>query len=108
MCGYLLQTEQEALSDTSKGRGLKKSNIQEGHWRCLMDIVKSRLIGSSHASNISFPHVAMMNGILHGRIYDWAALLAERMLEFMTLQHDILYATLCYQSVLECNCADDP
>ena len=79
VCGDLSPTEQEALSDTSKGRGLKKSNIQKGYWRYLMDIVKSRLTGSSHASNISFPHMAMMNGILNGRVYDWAALLAERM-----------------------------
>ena len=56
-----------------------------------MDIVKSRLTGSSRASNISFPYVAMMNGILHGRVYDWAALLVERMSEFMTLQHKTFY-----------------
>ena len=40
--------EKEALTDTSKGRGVKKSNIQEGHWQFLMDVVKSRLIDSSH------------------------------------------------------------
>ena len=33
----------------------------------------------------------MMNGILHGRVYDWAALLAEWMSEFMTLQHKTFY-----------------
>ena len=67
VCGDLSQVEQETLSDTSKGRGLRKSSIQEGHWHCLMDIVKSRLTGSSRVSNISFPHLAMMNDI----VYDW-------------------------------------
>ena len=56
-----------------------------------MDIVKSRLTGSSHASDITFPHVAMMNDILHGIVYDWATLLAERMSEFLTLQHKTFY-----------------
>ena len=91
VCEDLSPAEQEALLDTSRGRGLKKSNIQKGYWRCLMDIVKSRLTGSSRASDISFPHVAMMNGILNGRVYDWATLLAERMSEFMTLQHRTFY-----------------
>ena len=57
----------------------------------MMDIVKSRLTGSSRALDISFPHVAKMNGILHDRVYDWAALLAERMSKFMTLQHKTFY-----------------
>ena len=56
-----------------------------------MDIVKSRLTGSSRTSDISFPHMAMMNRILNGRVYDWAALLAERMSEFITLQHKTFY-----------------
>ena len=33
----------------------------------------------------------MKNGILHGRVYNWTALLAERMYEFMTLQHQTFY-----------------
>ena len=56
-----------------------------------MDLVKSRLIGSSHTSDILLPQVAMMNKILNGRVYDWATLLAERMYEFMTLQHKTFY-----------------
>lgn len=56
-----------------------------------MDIVKSCLTGSSRASDISLPHVAMMNEVLHGKVYDWAALLAEQMSEFMTLQHKTFY-----------------
>ena len=81
----------DTLIDTSKGRGLQKSNIQEGHWKCLMDVVKSRLTGSSRASNISFLLVSMMNGLMNGKVYDWASLLAMRMDEFMTLQHKIFY-----------------
>ena len=49
-----------------------------------MDVVKSRLTRSSRASDISFPMVGMMNGLMNGRVYDWASLLAARMDEFMT------------------------
>ena len=77
--------------DTSKKRGLRKSDIREGHWKCLMDVVKRRLIGSIKASDISFPLVSMMNAIMNGKVYDWASLLATRMEEFMTLQHKTFY-----------------
>ena len=50
-----------------------------------MDLVKSRLTGSSRASDISFPQVSLMNGIMNGKVYDWASVLAERMHKFMTL-----------------------
>ena len=55
VCGKRRKAKNEALMDTSKGKGLKKSDILEGHWRCLMDLVKNRLTRSSRASNISFP-----------------------------------------------------
>ena len=55
VCGDMAEAKQEALAETSKCRGLKKIDIQEGLWRCLMDLVKSRLTGSSRASDISFP-----------------------------------------------------
>ena len=79
------------MAETSKGRGLKKTNIQEGYWHCLMDLVKSRLTRSSRASDISFPQVSMMNEIMNGKVYDWAFVLVERMHEFMMLQHKTFY-----------------
>ena len=84
VCGKLSEVESEALMGSSKGGELKKSDVQ-GHWRCLMDLVKSRLTSSSRASNISFLEVTMMNDIMNGRVYDWAFLLVERMNEFMRL-----------------------
>ena len=84
VCGNMAEAEQEVLVETSKGRGLKKIDSQEGPWRCLMDLVKSRLTGSSRAFDISFPQV-FMNGIMNGKVYDWASVLAERMHEFITL-----------------------
>ena len=33
----------------------------------------------------------MMNGLMNGRVYHWASLLAARMDEFMTLQHKTFY-----------------
>ena len=68
--GDMPEVEQEALAETSKGRELKKTNILEGYWRCLMDLVKSRLMRSSRASNISFPQVSMMNGIMNRKVYN--------------------------------------
>lgn len=56
-----------------------------------MDLVKSRLTRSSHASDISFPKVVMMNGIPNGRVYNWDALLTKRINEFMTIQHKTFY-----------------
>jgi hypothetical protein len=91
VCGDVPVKDQEELAKTSSGRGLRRTSVQEGQWRCLMDVVKSRLTGSSRASDISFPQVSLMNGIMNGRVYDWATLLAERMHEFMTLQHRTFY-----------------
>lgn len=56
-----------------------------------MDLVKSRLTGSSCAFDISFLQVAMMNGIMNEKVYEWATLLVECMYEFMTLQHKTYY-----------------
>ena len=55
VCGDVPEAKQATLVETSNGRGLKKSNIQEGHWRCLMNVVKSRLTRSNRESDISFP-----------------------------------------------------
>ena len=87
VCNDEVQQDIDTLMAVSTKRGLRKSEIREGHWKCLMDVVKSRLTGSSRASDISFPLVSMMNGIVSGKVYDWASLLATRMEEFMTLQH---------------------
>lgn len=56
-----------------------------------MDVVKSWLIGSSRASDISFPQVSLMNGIMNDKVYNWSSVLAERMHEFMMLQHRTFY-----------------
>ena len=32
-----------------------------------------------------------MNGLMNGKVYDWASLLATRMDEFLTLQHKTFY-----------------
>ena len=53
VCGDVPEVEWATLVETLKGRGLWK-NIQEGHWHCLMDVVKSRLTGSNRVSDISF------------------------------------------------------
>ncbi|XP_059073518.1 uncharacterized protein LOC131874251 [Cryptomeria japonica] len=36
-------------------------------------------------------YIMLMNGLMNGIVYDWAALLAERMYEFLTLQHRTFY-----------------
>ena len=52
-----------------------------------MDVIKSRLTGVSRASDIVLSYIVFMNGIMNGTVYDWAIVLADRMEEFMTLQH---------------------
>ena len=52
-----------------------------------MDVIKSRLTGATRASDIAFPQVVFMNGIMQGMVYDWASVLADRIEEFMTFQH---------------------
>lgn len=91
MCSDVPVKEQEQLAKTSSGRGLKRTSVQEGQWHCIMDVVKSQLIGSSCASDISFLQVSLMNDIMNDKVYDWAAILAEWMHEFMTLQHRTFY-----------------
>ena len=76
VCRDEVQQNIDALMAASAKRGLRKSEIREGHWKCLLDMVKSRLTGSSRASDISFPLVSVMNGIMGGKVYDWASLLA--------------------------------
>ena len=71
VCKDQVQQQKDALTQTSRRRGLQKSDIREGHWRCLMDVIKSRITGSSRASDIFFPLVSMMNGLMNGRVYDW-------------------------------------
>ena len=56
--------------DSLKGRGLKKSDVHEKHWLCLLDLVKSRFISLSRASDISFLQVTMMDDIMNGKVYD--------------------------------------
>ena len=56
-----------------------------------MDVIKSRLMGATRASDIALPQIVLMNGIMNGIVYDWATVLADRMEEFMTLQHRTFY-----------------
>lgn len=51
----LLQAEVYSFGKASKGRGMKKSFIREGHWHFIMDVVKNKLLGSSRALDIAFP-----------------------------------------------------
>lgn len=44
-----------SLADVSKSSGLKKSFVAKQDWRCLMDVVKSRLTSSIRASDIAIP-----------------------------------------------------
>lgn len=56
-----------------------------------MDMVKSKLTGSSRALDITLPQIILMNGLMNELQYDWASVLADRMFEFMTLQHRTFY-----------------
>lgn len=79
--------EMDSVIKGSKCRGLRRDFIREGPWRCIMDVIKSRLTGVTRASDIALPQVVFMNGIMQGTVYDWASVLADRMEEFVILQH---------------------
>lgn len=56
-----------------------------------MDVIKSRLTRARRALDIAFPQIVFKNGITNMMVYDWACVLADRMEEFMTLQHRTFY-----------------
>lgn len=64
---------------------MRQDLFQEGHWQCIMDVIKSRLTRASRALDIAVAQITFMNGIMSGMVYDWATVLADRMEEFMTL-----------------------
>lgn len=66
----LTQAKLNSLQYASKGRGLRKSFLREGVWRCLLDVLKSHLMGASRASDIAMVQVVLMNGIHNGMVYD--------------------------------------
>ena len=64
ICRDLTPVERDAVLQGSKCRGLRKDFIREGHWRCIMDVIKSRLTGATRASDIVLLQVVFMNGIM--------------------------------------------
>ena len=75
----LTPEEMESMVKGGKSRGLQRDFIREGHWRCIMDVIKSRLTGTTRALDIALPQIAFMNGIMNGIVYDWATVLADKM-----------------------------
>ena len=71
----LTSEEIEFVVKGGKSRGLRRDFIQEGHWRCIMDVIKSKLTGATWASDIAFPQIVFMNGIMNGTVNDWALFL---------------------------------
>lgn len=68
----LTLVELASMTNTTKNRGMKKSFLVEGPWCCIKDVMKSRLTGSSRASDIALPQIILMNGLMNGVQYDWA------------------------------------
>lgn len=74
-----------------KGRGLKKSFIVLGGWQCLLDEMKSCLMGASRASDTAVPMIALMNGLRNDTVYNLATVLSDRINDFFTLKHKAFY-----------------
>lgn len=87
----LTPVELAFVTNATKNRGMKKSFVAERPWHGIMHVVKSRLTGSSRASDIALPQIILMNGLMNGVQYDWATVLADRMYEFMTLHQRTFY-----------------
>lgn len=96
VCRYDLMKEQwkSAWADS---RGMKRAFIAPGKWRTLMDLVKSRLTRPSHASDIAIWMIGLMNGIRCGKVYNWGQLLAERIHDFLRLEHKTFY--MCHHAI---------
>lgn len=62
-------------------------------WKCLLDLIKSRLTGASQASDIVVWMVGLMIGLHTGKVYNWAMRLLECIWEFMCLKHKAFYMT---------------
>ena len=97
----LTTEELDLVLNGGKSRALRHDFIQEGHWRCIIDVIKSRLTGATRASNIALPQIVLMNSIMNGIVYDWMTVLADRMEEFDFAAPHILHALPCYRIVLK-------
>lgn len=63
----------------------------------LMDLVKSRLTEASRASDIAVWMIGLMNGIKCGKVYNWEQCLAERIHDFLRLEHKTFY--MCHHAI---------
>ncbi|XP_057855203.2 uncharacterized protein LOC131064892 [Cryptomeria japonica] len=90
-------TEEQWKSAWGDSRRMKRVFIAPGEWRMLMDLVKSRLIGASRASDIAIWMIGLMNGIKCGKVYNWGQLLAERIHDFLRLEHKMFY--MCHHAI---------
>lgn len=91
MCRDNLTTEELSRILDPKGRGLKKTFLKSGIWQCLLDVVQSRLTGTSRASDTAVPMIALMAGLRKGTVYDWASLLSDKAHDCMMLKHKVFY-----------------
>lgn len=72
-------------------RGLKKIFIANGEWRCVVDLVKSKLTTDSRTSDIALWMLPIVDGLYKGQTYNWAKFLSDRLREFMELKHKAFY-----------------
>lgn len=92
ICGDNLKEEQwDSIWQNSNRRGLKKLYITSTEWRCVMDILKSKLTAISKASDIAIWMLQLMYGLNNGKVYNWGRVLSNRVKEFMLLKHKTLY-----------------
>lgn len=90
-------TKEQWESAWADDKGMKHAFIVPGAWRMLMDLVKSRLTSSSYASDIDIRMIGLMNGIKCGKVYNWGQLLAERIHDFLRLEHKTFY--MCHHAI---------
>ena len=61
--------------------GLRKVFIANEEWRCVVDLVKSKLTAGSCTSDIALWMLPVVEGLSKGQIYKWAQLLSKTMKE---------------------------
>lgn len=70
---------------------MKKSYLTSPEWRCVLDIIKSKLTVASRASDVAIWMLRLMHGLSNGKIYNWGRVLSSRVKEAMLLKHKTLY-----------------
>lgn len=88
----IMPQEKETIWNTGR-QGLRKQMLGNANWKCIMDLIKCKLIGANQASDIATWMVEYMFGLSTGKIYNWSLYLSDWIREFLACKHKAFYMT---------------